>query len=103
MREAAAATNVSPENTFVFDTSELYEGNEFRSWNALLQHPESDWNKFDDENLAKNTVAALMSTSGTTGLPKAAACSHCSQVAQSIMLSESKKPYEVGNPTREKR
>ena len=62
----------------------------------LLRHGERDWVKFSSEEEAKNTTAALLSTSGTTGLPKAAMISHHSFVMQSIMLEDSKeKPYKV--------
>ncbi|THY15478.1 acetyl-CoA synthetase-like protein [Aureobasidium pullulans] len=51
---------------------------------------------FDDETLAKNTVAVLMSTSGTTGLPKMAARSHSSLVTENLALQEkSTKNYHV--------
>lgn len=51
---------------------------------------------FNDETPAKNTVAALMSTSGTTGLPKMAARSHSSWVTENLALQDKvAKPYEV--------
>lgn len=62
----------------------------------LLNHGECDWVRFSSEEEAKNTTAALLSTSGTTGLPKAAMISHHSFVTQSIMLEDGKnKPYKV--------
>lgn len=62
----------------------------------LLNHGEQDWVRFSSEEEAKNTTAALLSTSGTTGLPKAAMISHHSFVMQGIMLEDSKeKPYKV--------
>ena len=62
----------------------------------LLNHGECDWVRFSSEEEAKNTTAALLSTSGTTGLPKAAMISHHSFVMQSIMLEDGKeKPYKV--------
>lgn len=65
----------------------------------LLNHGERDWVRFSSEEEAKNTTAALLSTSGTTGLPKAAMISHHSFVMQSIMLEDSKeKPYKVDSP-----
>jgi 4-coumarate--CoA ligase len=68
----------------------------FQSWTDLLQHGEEDWIAFNDEKRAKTTVAALFSTSGTTGLPKAAELSHYAFVSQSIMLYDSKeKCYDV--------
>lgn len=62
----------------------------------LLNRGERDWVRFNSEEEAKNTTAALLSTSGTTGLPKAAMISHHSFVTQSKMLEDSKeKPYKV--------
>lgn len=62
----------------------------------LLNHGERDWVRFSSQEEAKNTTAALLSTSGTTGLPKAAMISHHSLVMQNIMLEDGKeKPYKV--------
>jgi 4-coumarate--CoA ligase len=69
----------------------------YASWRSLLQHGEEDWLSFEGEEKAKTTVAALLSTSGTTGLPKAAMISHYSCVMQNIVAYDSgEKPYEVG-------
>lgn len=65
----------------------------------LLNHGERDWVRFSSEEEAKHTTAALLSTSGTTGLPKAAMISHHSFVTQSIMLEDGmEKPYKVNSP-----
>ena len=65
----------------------------------LLNHGECDWVRLSSEEEAKNTTAALLSTSGTTGLPKAAMISHHSFVTQSMMLKDGKeKPYKVDLP-----
>lgn len=65
----------------------------------LLKHGERDWVRFSSQEEAKNTTAALLSTSGTTGLPKAAMISHHSLVMQNIMLEDGKeKPYKVALP-----
>jgi acyl-coenzyme A synthetase/AMP-(fatty) acid ligase len=51
---------------------------------------------FDDETRARDTVAVLMSTSGTTGLPKMAARSHLSLVTENLALQDGvAKNYEV--------
>lgn len=93
---AAHDCGVLEEKIFAFNIngSPCPEG--FQSWLSLQEHGETDWHAFDDEIEAKSTMAALMSTSGTTGLPKAAALSHFSLVAQNLMSYDSKhKPYEV--------
>lgn len=38
-----------------------------RSWRELFDHGEMDWPIFDNEGTAKNTTAALLYSSGTTG------------------------------------
>ncbi|KAK9427633.1 hypothetical protein V1505DRAFT_27730 [Lipomyces doorenjongii] len=55
-----------------------------RSWTELFLHGEQDWDRFDDGRTAQETIAVLMSTSGTTGLHKAAAVSH-----QALALNDS--------------
>ena len=76
------------------DTEVRLEG--FETWNVLLQHGESDWNRFADETKAKETTACLLSTSGTTGLPKLAIITHAACVAQGTILSDAtEKPYVV--------
>jgi long-subunit acyl-CoA synthetase (AMP-forming) len=51
---------------------------------------------FDDETQSSDTVAVLMSTSGTTGLPKMAARSHLSLVTENLALQDGvAKNYEV--------
>lgn len=56
------------------------------------------WNVFSQLEEAATTTAALLSTSGTSGLPKAAAHSHKSFIHQVTALNDSaKKPYEVGS------
>jgi acyl-coenzyme A synthetase/AMP-(fatty) acid ligase len=51
---------------------------------------------FDDKTRARSTVAVLMSTSGTTGLPKMAARSHLSLVTENLALQDdAAKNYNV--------
>lgn len=60
----------------------------------LLGYGENDWIRFDNEMIAKSTPAALFSTSGTGGLPKAAVLSHHAMVSQHLALAYDV-PYEV--------
>lgn len=84
-------------NVFALETKSHYVTKSYcNSVQELLNHGERDWVRFSSEEEAKNTTAALLSTSGTTGLPKAAMISHHSFVMQSIMLEDGKeKPYKV--------
>ena len=68
----------------------------FNTWRVLLQHEESDWQRFNCERRARETTACLLSTSGTTGPPKLAIVTHAICVTQAAVLSDSvKKPYVV--------
>ena len=62
----------------------------------LLMHGESDWLRIGDQETAKATPAAFFTTSGTTGLPKAAVHSHFSLVAQQLCIGQ-KPPYQVSH------
>lgn len=53
----------------------------------LLKYGEADWIRFNDEETAKSTPAAMYSTSGTGGLPKAAVLSHFALVAQHLSIA----------------
>ena len=82
-------------NVFVLDTPS--QGTlRCKPLQHLLVHGEEDWVTFSREDEAKDTTAALLSTSGTTGLPKAAMISHYSCVVANTILADSKhKPYNV--------
>ncbi|KAK9238771.1 hypothetical protein V1525DRAFT_418218 [Lipomyces kononenkoae] len=86
--KAADQVGVARENILEFDLhtqrrqSATLAG--IRSWTELFLHGERDWNTFDDDQTAQETIAVLMSTSGTTGLHKAAAISH-----QALTLNDS--------------
>ena len=68
----------------------------FLSYEDLLCHGEAMWLTFSGRREAETTTAALLSTSGTSGLPKAAKQSHQSFVSQAQILDDNaEKPYEV--------
>ena len=94
--QAAEDCSISLSKVFVWDAHGESVPPDFESWNVLLEHDERDWVTFDDESQSETTTASLMSTSGTTGLPKAATVSHRAQISQNIIISHSvKKSYET--------
>jgi acyl-CoA synthetase (AMP-forming)/AMP-acid ligase II len=71
-----------------------------KSWSELLSHGEDDWIRFDDKQVSRRTPVALLFSSGTTGLPKAAVLSHYNLVAQHTLAVEPQRvPYEVSKST----
>ncbi|KAK1140753.1 hypothetical protein N8T08_009954 [Aspergillus melleus] len=60
----------------------------------LLGYGENDWISFDNEAIAKSTPAAMFSTSGTGGLPKAALLSHHAIVSHHLSIHYDV-PYKV--------
>ena len=112
--EAASQARISREYIFVFDydtpltqpwhpsgvqgrspgVEERWDG--LASWRALLCHGESDWISWDDEQRSKDTTAARLFSSGTTGLPKAVEMTHHNFVAQHTLVMEYKlRDYKV--------
>lgn len=73
-----------------------------RSWQVLLQQGEGEWVRFTPGlgQPVEDQVAAYATTSGTTGLPKAAILSHQYIVAEASMLESEfqSKTYEVSCP-----
>ena len=95
--KAADETGLPRGSISIFDNREgqsVPQG--FKSWRTLLEHGEEDWVRFDDLETSKATTAARLFSSGTTGLPKAAALSHYNFIAQHCVINEWKpKSYEV--------
>lgn len=93
---AAKECEIPKSNVWIFDVRDqpLPEG--FKSWKELMGHGEKDWERFDDEKTCKETTAARLYSSGTTGLPKAAVLSHYNFVAQHTLTQEcQKRDWEV--------
>jgi acyl-CoA synthetase (AMP-forming)/AMP-acid ligase II len=82
---AAKECGISDANIFVLNFRGETVPAGYRSWNALLEHGERDWVEVDDTA----TPAVYGSTSGTTGLPKAAVISHSYLTSQGAVIEKS--------------
>ena len=93
---AAQECSIPTSNIWIFDVLKQPIPTGFRSWEALMQHGEKDWVRFDDEKTSKSTAATRLYSSGTTGLPKAATLTHHNLISQHTLVHEATwKPYEV--------
>lgn len=113
--KAAQQANIPQSKIFVFDhhvdvavpwmesapwmsesAVEAEEGLGLKSWRYLMSWGESEWVRWDDEQRSRDTTAARLFSSGTTGLPKAVQMTHYNFVAQHTMVLEYKpRDYEV--------
>jgi 4-coumarate--CoA ligase len=90
---AAAEVGIDKSKIFAFDTFPVNSNEDVRSWNELLKHGEKFWVTVVDPAKA---VSQYASTSGTSGLPKAALLPHNYHVSQaSFLLSSDDLPYKV--------
>lgn len=91
---AADRCEIPHSNIFVLDFQAESISGGFQSWNSLLDHGESDWVEVEDPDV---TPAAYVSTSGTSGLPKAAIIPHSYFVSQGEFQDKiSSTRYKVG-------
>jgi acyl-CoA synthetase (AMP-forming)/AMP-acid ligase II len=114
--KAAAQVNIPRAHIFVFDhhtpVTDPWSNGEVwgeglggeerwggcRSWRYLMNHGKSDWESWNDEKRSKDTVAARLFSSGTTGLPKAVEMTHYNFIAQHTMVLEWKpRDYDVSS------
>ena len=65
---AAKASGISQSSIWIFDNLGQKVPSGFKSFKHLLNHGEKDWVRFDDEKTAKETTAARLFSSGTTGV-----------------------------------
>ncbi|KAF2442079.1 hypothetical protein P171DRAFT_496841 [Karstenula rhodostoma CBS 690.94] len=84
----------------VFSRSMMWgPGGEVKSWRSLVQHGERVWDGWDDETRSKQTTAARLFSSGTTGLPNAVDMTHHSLITQHTLAYDYKPGnYEVHPP-----
>jgi acyl-coenzyme A synthetase/AMP-(fatty) acid ligase len=95
---AAKECGIPDSKIWIFDVLGQQIPTGFKSWKELLTHGEKDWVRFDDEKTCKETTAARLFSSGTTGLPKAAVISHHNLISQHTLVHEYKqKPWRVSN------
>jgi acyl-CoA synthetase (AMP-forming)/AMP-acid ligase II len=82
--EGAKESGISDPNIFVlnFRNESIPEG--YRSWYRILEHGEQAWVEVDDPA----TPAAYVSTSETTGLPKAATIPHSYLTSQAAIIEK---------------
>ena len=95
---AIAACNIPPPHIFTLCGANQTSPEGKQPWQSLTLYGECEWdtNTIHHKSIA-DKPAALNSTSGTTGLPKAAVVTHCFVVAQTSMVEQrfKNKPYQV--------
>ena len=91
MMKAMRANKLNPSrDLLVLDTLPTqfvpHFGPPLKSWQLLLEHGSEQWTTFSSPDKSKTTTAALFLSSGTTGLPKAAALTHHNLISQHQLI-----------------
>lgn len=91
--EAAKQAGIPRERVLVFDhgspASASKDIDGLKSWRTLFDHGEADWVRYRGDKV-KKAIAAFLSTSGTTGLPKAGMVTHYNLIAQKTAVFDAK-------------
>lgn len=96
LKTAAQGVGIPESNILIFNSLGQNVLSGFRSWDELLKAGEQDWVRFDDLKTTKETTAARLFSSGTTGLPKAVTITHYNMVAQhELVFDVHPRPYRV--------
>jgi long-subunit acyl-CoA synthetase (AMP-forming) len=96
--QVASSYGISPQHFFVLARCDQPVPAGRQAFIRLLNYGESDWHSFTtDDNGATSRTVAYCTTSGTTGLPKAAQIPHSYVVAQAEMIEQRlmSRTYEV--------
>jgi 4-coumarate--CoA ligase len=90
---AAKECGIPKNRMFAFDLVEPSKDAEVKSWSTLLQHGESNFVSVPNPD---TTVAAYQTSSGTSGLPKAALIPHSYLRSQALSrFTDPSIPYKV--------
>lgn len=96
LKAAASGVGIPENNILIFNALGQDVPSGFRSWEELFKAGETDWVRFDDLKTTRETTAARLFSSGTTGLPKAVTITHYNMAAQHELVFETHpRPYRV--------
>lgn len=86
VNKAAEELGLPRTSIYAFDPK-TQDSHGYKSWQDLLLHGEKGWEDFKNPEKSHD-IAALLFSSGTTGLPKAAQLSHRNFIAQHTLVYE---------------
>lgn len=96
VKKAASTAGFGDDRILIFNPHGETAPKGYTQWQDLLEHGEQDWVRFDDLEATRNSTAAMLFSSGTTGLPKAAILSHHNLVAQHTLVYEApRRPWKA--------